>query len=100
MDDDYSEDRERLHEELKALSHASREERRTNAIERRALRLHAILMRDWAVSDDGAIPTLDDAFELAAREIDALCEALGDLADRVPSEVFPGGRRGRPLSHD
>lgn len=55
----------------------------------RALSRHQANVADWAASNDGGIPTLEEATaeELAATEV--LLRALGELAVHTPNEVFP-----------
>jgi len=89
--------------ELAALfsTPASLEDRQANAIERRALVVHAEMLREWGSRDDGDLPTWDDALARATDEIEILCDALGSLVEHRASAVFPRqeGRR-RPLRHD
>jgi len=77
-----------MHDDTGLFEFASLNSRRDNDIERRALRLYDELIRDWAAVDHGPLPTLEQATEIATVEIDALCEALGALAEHAPSRVF------------
>ena len=77
------------------------EDRRANHIERLATRVHAQMIREWSVRDDGALPTREDALDRAAAELDLLLEALGQLGEYNPFDYFSqSGRRARPLPHD
>lgn len=88
---DSSEDLENL-----LLRPVTLKDRQANAIERRALEVHAAMLRAWGSRDDGDLPTWDDAIAQAGEEIVTLCRALGELAEYRASEVFPRpGRRFR-----
>lgn len=88
---------ESIDEELAAFTRPpSLADRREAAIERTARHLHPELIRQWATRDDGALPTFADAVAIATTEIDAVCEALGDLSQYAPSQVFHREPRRRP----
>lgn len=55
----------------------------------RASSRHQANIADWAASNEGPIPTLEEAtaVEFAATEV--LLAALGNLARHAPDEVFP-----------
>ena len=58
----------------------------------RGIQRHQANVLAWATSDEGALPTLEEATatELATTEL--LLTALGDLALHAPDEVFPPER--------
>ena len=55
----------------------------------RGIQRHQANVLAWAASNEGALPTLEEATatELATTEL--LLTALGDLALHAPDEVFP-----------
>lgn len=80
---------ESIDEELAAFTRPTAlTDRREAAIDRTARQLHPELIRQWATRESGPLPTFADAVAVATAEIDAVCEALGDLSQYAPSQVF------------
>jgi hypothetical protein len=58
--------------------------------------IHAELLAEWGRRNDGAMPTLEDAEELAAQRVKLLVDGLGELAELSPKVMDLNEKSARP----
>lgn len=91
-----------------SLPEKTLDDRVADYVDRRCEQVYNTLLLEWAASDDGPIPTRDQARAIVTLDALTLIRALGEWADLDPHRMWPASdlqrtqqrRRGRRRSHD